>query len=423
VKRKPGADARAIGELQRNHQQEELQEAFRALLVMPLMAPSHPCFSAVRRNADVLQGWFNREAGWPLYSDREGVRLHKRPGSLEDDTRGFKDFSKQTYVLFSLACAVLERTDLQVTLVVLGTELLRLAAEPELASRGFTFTLQSQHERRELVTVCKKLMELGVLERVVGDEEAFIHASSEGADALYDIHRRLLAGVIAAARGPSTWPTEALPISFDERLNALVEEHVPDSDEGRRTAMRHMLTRRLLDDPVVYFDDLDEAPRTYFVNQRGPLAARLCEISGLVPEQRAEGCALVDEDGAVTDISMPSEGTDAHVTLLVAEFLCQAARADSSNEVQRGVPLADVAAFIASARERFGRLWRRAAREPGSEDELASMAVGRLAMLRLLRLSGAEVMPMPALARFSLGAPQVLQAGERTAASTKSSEN
>ena len=36
---------------------------------------------------------------------------------------------------------------------------------------------------------------------------------------------------------------------------------------------------------------------------------------------RAEGLALADEDGELTDVAMPAEGTEAHVTLLVAEFL------------------------------------------------------------------------------------------------------
>ena len=38
-------------------------------------------------------------------------------------------------------------------------------------------------------------------------------------------------------------------------------------------------------------------------------------------QQRAEGVALTDETGSLTDVAMPSEGTDAHVTLLVAEYL------------------------------------------------------------------------------------------------------
>lgn len=80
--------------------------------------------------------------------------------------------------------------------------------------------------------------------------------------------------------------------------------HVPDSDDGRRTATRRDLSRRLLDDPVVYTDSLDPVTRAYFLNQRGPMGARLAEAAGLVPEQRAEGLALADETGTLTDLSM-----------------------------------------------------------------------------------------------------------------------
>jgi hypothetical protein len=45
-------------------------------------------------------------------------------------------------------------------------------------------------------------------------------------------------------------------VEFDDRIRALVTEHVQDSDEGRRAAIRHSLSRRLLDDPVVYLDSL-----------------------------------------------------------------------------------------------------------------------------------------------------------------------
>src|SRR5439155_17500825 len=160
-----------------------------------------------------------------------------------------------------LACAVLERADPQMTWRLLGERLLLLATEPTLAALGFTFTLGAQHERRELVAVCRTLLELGVLQRVAGDEEAFVHAGGDQADALYDVQRRMLAGMLAAVRGPSTWPPEDAPVTLDERLHALVDEHIADSDEGRRTALRHQLARRLLDDPVVYITMLDPEAR------------------------------------------------------------------------------------------------------------------------------------------------------------------
>ena len=137
--------------------------------------------------------------------------------------------------------------------------------------------------------------------------------------------------MLAAVRGPSTWSPEEAPVTLDERLSALVDEHIPDSDEGRRTALRHQLSRRLLDDPVVYLDALDTDQRAYFVNQRGPMATRLCDAAGLTAEQRAEGLALVDEGGELTDVAMPAEGTEAHVTLLVAEFLAGRRRAQGGS--------------------------------------------------------------------------------------------
>ena len=395
-------DTRQIARQQQNHRDDERVHALRALLMTPLMTPAHEDFAAVRRHADDLRAWFAREAGWPLHIERDCARLYKRPADLADASRGLQGYERRRYVLLCLACAVLERAEAQITLRLLGDRLLTLAADPMLDSRGFTFNLTAPHERRELVAVCRTLLALGVLQRVAGDEEGFVRdatAGGEGADALYDVQRRVLAGMLAAVRGPSTWPAMQAPVTLDERLASLVDEHVPDSEDGQRTALRHHLARRLLDDPVVYFDTLEESPRAYFANQRGAMATRLCEATGLVPEQRAEGLALVDEDGALTDVAMPAEGTEAHATLLVAEFLAGRQRAGEAE----GCGLDEIAAFIAEARKRYGNYWRKSAREPGAEHELARTAVQRLAQLRLISTQGEQVRTLPALARFALG--------------------
>lgn len=298
-----------------------------------------------------------------LHIERDCARLYKRPSNLVDASRGLPGYDRRRYVLLCLACAVLERADPQITLRVLGDRLLALAAEPGLLSRGFSFTLQAQHERR------------------------------------------VLAGMLAAVRGPSTWSHEEAPTTLDERLSALVTEHVADSDEGRRTALRHQLSRRLLDDPVVYLDELDTDLRAYFVNQRGPMAARLCDASGLAAEQRAEGLALVDEDGALTDVAMPAEGTEAHVTLLVAEFLANLRRTHAG--VNAAIALHEITAFVAGAKERYGTYWRKSAREHGAEHELAGNALERLQKLQLVACDGDAVQPLPALARFAVGETEI----------------
>ncbi len=405
------ADSRAISEQQRRFQREEFRGAVRALLMTPLMNPGHEEFGAVRRQAEALRDWFARETGWALQVERDGARLYKRPATLDDATRGLPGYDRRRYVLLCLACAVLERAEPQITLRLLGEKLPELAIDPALVALGFTFTLETQHARRELVAVCRTLMGLGVLQRVAGDEEAFIQAGDQ-ADALYDVQRRLLAGLLAAVRGPSTWAPDQAPRSLDRRLRTLVEEHVADSEEGRRTALRHALARRLLDDPVIYLDQLEPESRGYFVNQRGAMASRLCEATGLAAEQRAEGVALADEAGSLTDVAMPAEGTEAHATLLVAEFLATRQRqqqkpgAATANAIEV-VAEQDVVAFLGEAKQRFGRYWRKSAREPGGERELALLALDRLEKLQLVeRLSG-FVRPRPALLRFALGEAEI----------------
>ncbi|SFO32200.1 TIGR02678 family protein [Variovorax sp. PDC80] len=415
--RRSPAGSRHIGELQASHQRDEFRIALRALLMQPLMSPIHEDFPAVRRQADRLREWFLREAGWMLNVERDGARLYKRPANLRDATRGLKDYDKRRYVLLCLACAVLERAEPQITLNLLGQRVMQMAIDPPLASRKFEFTLRSAAERRELVVVCRSLLELGVLQRVAGDEESFVHDNRGAqADALYDIQRRMLAGMLAAVRGPSTWATADAPLDLEDRLRAMVTEHVGDDEEGRRTALRHALSRRLLDDPVIYADSLDEDAHAYFVNQRGAMADRLCRATGLTPEQRAEGLALTDEAGTLTDVSMPAEGTEAHATLLVAEHLAAQLRTGASSSA---LTEKAVAAFLGAATERYGRFWRKSAREPGAEHELAQTALDRLEKLQLVVREPSRIRPLPAISRFALGDAEVqpVQARQQPASS------
>lgn len=401
-----------VGELQRLLQQDEFRRALRALLMRPLMSPEHAEFPAVRRQAERLREWFVREVGWPLQVDREGARLYKRPADLADPTRGLPAYDRRRYVLLCLACAVLERADPQITLKLLAERMVQQAADPALEASGFSFTLRGVSERRELVAVCRTLLEQGVLERVAGEEENFVHELGwQQSDALYDVHRRLLAGVLAAVRGPSTWPAEGAPKDTPARIRALVAEHVMDSDQGRRDALRHQLARRLLDDPVLYAESLEPDAQAYFANQRGAMASRLCEATSLVAEQRAEGLALADESGQLTDLQMPAEGTEAHVTLLVAEYLAQRLR-----QMRAPVPIAedDITAFVRDAASRYGRYWRKSARAPGSEHELARIALERLRCLSLLRYEADGVYPLAAIARFSLGEAEIRLGACRT---------
>src|SRR5260370_37320686 len=179
--------APGLKDVLKQQEAEERERALRALLMRPLMPAGDPALELVRRHAAYLRDWFGREAGWNLQVERQCARLYKRPATLTDATRGLPDFDRERYVLLCLACAALERAETQITLRALGERLLESAADPELATRGFTCTLEAARERRSLVSVCRLLLDLGVLARVAGDEEAFVNQSG---DRLYDVHRR-----------------------------------------------------------------------------------------------------------------------------------------------------------------------------------------------------------------------------------------
>lgn len=379
-------------------ERDDRRRALRALLRRPLLPAGDPAFALVRRHARQLQEWLLAETGWVLTVDAEAARLRKQPTLPVDPTRpatsarSQRPFARRQYVLLCLALAALERADAQITLGRLADRVLEGAADPALVTAGLTFRMATREERGDLVTVVRLLLELGALERVAGDEDAYV---AETGDVLYDVRRRVLAGLLAAPRGASTVPAAAFP----ERLAALAAQPLPDTAAARTRAARQRLTRRLLDDPVVYVDDLDDDERDYLQTQRAAVLRRVAEATGLEAEVRAEGVALLDPTGEATDLGMPEEGTEGHVTLLLAERL---AAADAP------VPLDDLAAVTGELVTIHGHHWSKAAREPGAEHRLAAQAVAKLAGLGLVRVTQDGVEARPALARFRVGDPRLL---------------
>ncbi|MFC6357077.1 DUF2398 family protein [Luethyella okanaganae] len=97
----------------------------------------------------------------------------------------------------------------------------------------------------------------------------------------------------------------------------------PPTDDLRNLRLRQSLTRRLLDDPVLYFAELSDEENAYLRGQRSAICRRITDLTGLVAEIREEGLAMVDFDDDLSDVRMPEKGTEGHVTLLVAEHLAR----------------------------------------------------------------------------------------------------
>lgn len=381
----------------------EITRAARALLRRPVLrahGPDGELVVLVRRHASTLRAWFDRNTGWRLIVDSEVARLVKTVPDTADATHPARDprtraaFSRRRYVLTCLALAVLERADAQITLGRLAEQIVLAAADPQLAEAGVTFAMERRDERSDLVSVARLLLDLGVLARVAGDEDAFVRHDG---DALYDVERRVLAALLASPRGPSTISAA----THEERLTLLTEELPATTDDLRNQQIRHRLTRRLLDEPVLYYADLDDAELAYLTSQRHAITSRISELTGLVAEVRAEGIAMVDPLDDLTDVRMPETGTLGHATLLLAEHLAEATDP---------VPLAALHAYLRIKASTQGAYWRKDAKAAGAEVELTESALQRLEALQLVERDGDVVRPLPALARYTVGEPRIQEA-------------
>lgn len=405
--------AAALSDVLSAQRADERRRAVRALLRRPLLsAEADPdAYRLVRRHQPELRRWFEREAGWRLEVSAEVARLRKEPADTLDGTRPAVDarsrtpFSVRRYMLACLALAVLERGESQVTLGRLAEDVVAASADPDLAAAGVAFSLEGRDERGDLVAVVRLLIDHGVLARVVGDEQAFVAGTG---DALYDVRRRVLAGLLVTRRGPST----VAAVDLDERLDAVRAVFVADTDDARTAELRRGLTRRLLDDPVLVLDELPAAERDYLTRQRRNLLERVSEATGMVAEVRAEGIAMVDVTGSpggeLTDVRMPDEGTDGHATLLLAEHLA----ATLGSGTGAPVPLADLHERMAELVAQHRAHWRNDAAAPGAAAALCDAALVRLEALHLVR-AARGVTALPAIARYALAEPTV--AGEQGA--------
>lgn len=382
---------------------DDRRRAARALLRNPLLRAKDDRFTLVRQYSRELREWFDRNTGWQLHIDAEVARLVKRAATSDDPTYPARDprtrqpFGRRRYVLTCLALEALDRGDDQVTLGRLAERVVLNAADPTLTATGIVFTLDSRDERSDLVAIVRLLLDFGILRRVSGDEDAFLKNTG---DVLYDVERHVLATMLAAPRGPSTVVAE----SFESRIEELTRETPPTTNDLQNQRIRHRLTRRLLDEPVLYYDDLDDAERAYLNGQRAALTARITELTGLVAEIRAEGIAMVDPADDLADVKMPETGTEGHATLLIAQRLAE--------HVGAVFDIETLHAFVHEQAIAHKSYWRRNATEPGAEVALTEAALSRLEALRMIYRVDDAVTGLPALARYAVTAPRTAEQQE-----------
>jgi uncharacterized protein (TIGR02678 family) len=167
---------------------------------------------------------------------------------------------------------------------------------------------------------------------------------------------------------------------------------LPVSDTQRNLWLRHSIFRRLVDDPVLYLNDMTPEQRTYLASPTGrQLMRQAAEQGGFLLEERAEGVLLVDPDGIATDSRFPDDSGNAKVAALLL-LDAMAGQAVTIEQLQRRA---------GELLTRFPR-WAKAYRDEAGEAGLVSDALAVLAGFGLVQVNGPLVRPLPAAARYAL---------------------
>jgi uncharacterized protein (TIGR02678 family) len=391
----------------------ERRFALRALLRNPLLSATGQTaeqYTLVRRHSEWLKQWLSKFPAWNLYIDGVLARLRKTPAEPFDDTKPAIDrtsgavFTKRRYALLCLALAALEQLDRQTTLGQLAQTIAELIAiDGDLQDAGLFFDSGNYDQRRDLVHAVRFLVDSGVLQKIDGDERQFRDRESE--DALYDINRHVLAEILQTRHSPSSIEMASREMASQrsrrgflaERAAMLNDEPVPASEEARRQWIRSRLVRTLLDDPVLYFHDLNDEERSYLEKHRGSLLREICEATGLIAEVRREGIALVDDAGDLTDLKLPDQEPESHLSLLLVQWFAECFK------TRRGetISISEVEEHVRSLIRSHGSEWHTDVREDGTQIRMSEDALLRIRALRLIQMSPDGVVPMPASCRYA----------------------
>ncbi len=367
--------------------QDDLRQAIRGLLAEPMTGPDGDTLALVRRHRGEIGRWFADELGYRLDATRREVaRLAKLPGPGHEPrgmrTRSGRPFDGRRYALACLVLASAESAGERTTLARLFEDVAVRASAVE----GLSWDGEAAADRRTFIQAVQAAVDLGVLERADGDEERFARGDPAG-DALYRIDRDRL----------SLLPTAPQPPTLVASPDELAVEPYPDTEDGRNRRRRHRVTRALVEQPVVYHDDLAPDELEYLRSQRPRLERLLAERVGLTLEVRAEGWVAVDEAGDLRDLRWPDYGAPETTALR----LCDELRARAKRGDPAAWPAGEVVTFVQGLADDYAGYWRQGTSSVTGAEGLAEQAAAILAAARLARWSPEGLAARPGAGRYA----------------------
>lgn len=361
------------------HQLPELQRAARALLRSPLLTAKDDEFRLVLRWETVLRNEFGQKLGYRLDVSRSAARLLRRPASTTETRGAFierngRHLGRWGYVYLCLTLAALEQPGHQVVASELLGRITNLARGDERLALDTT----EYSQRRAFRDAVRYLEQVGVLAVRDGDVESLLQ---EG-EVLWDVDRDAAAMCMVAT------PSILRSVSSVEDF---VAEPLPSGIEARRRRARHLLNRRMLDQPVVATADLNGDELELAWRNRRREAENISRLTGCEIELRREGIALIEHPVHPMGRSrFPGSDNVSHAALLwLTELLHRAEPAEPIDSVDadgvtpedgdesrgapaiesptadRTVPAADVDAAWSAVLEHYGdRLGKDAREQP-----------------------------------------------------------
>lgn len=285
------------------HAPAEQQRAARHLLQRPLsVAEDDPSiFQLIRRHEEHLDRWFTQRLGYRLRVTADTARLSKLGWVADRPLRTGNDrpFHQLEYVLLVLTFASTIAGPAVVSLRDLVDKVRSAAADASVD------LAEDATQRRAQVTVLRWMIEWGLVEELHDRVDAY----KDDAEADAVLRTR-----------PDRIALLPLPVLHGLAENSSADELLTAAD--RRGARRTWLRARLVEDPVVYRDDLDVEEWEELRRRRGDDARFLEEMFGLVLEARAEGAAAIDPDGRLSVVRFPAGGTVGHAALLFIAAVC-----------------------------------------------------------------------------------------------------
>jgi uncharacterized protein (TIGR02678 family) len=274
----------------------ELQLCARHLLQQPLTCMEHDpeIFRMVRRHEGELDRWFTQRLGYRLHVNADTARLFKDgcvPRLRPLLTATLRPFHQLEYVLLALVLGATVAGPEVVSLRDLIERVRSAATEAGIALED------SPTMRRALVSVLQWMIERGLATEL--HERIEVYAGDESADAVLKIRADRIALL----------PLPALA-GADSAQSLLMRAE-------RRSATRQWMRCRLVEEPVLYRSDLNDAEWSELRRRLGEEERLLDEMFGLVLEARAEGVAAIDPSGSLAERRFPTGGTIGHATLLV----------------------------------------------------------------------------------------------------------